>query len=294
MTFDKILICIRGGGDLATGVAYRLSRANFPVIVLELPQPLVIRRAVAFAQAVFEAEVEVEGVKARLAANPAEAAALARSGRVAVLVDPAGDAIRQLKPAVLVDARMLKANPGDTHKQQAPLVVVLGPGYTAGLDCHAVVETNRGHDLGRVIWRGAAKADTGVPGVVRIHRAERVLRAPADGIIQSVAQIGEAVTAGQLVATVGGAPVLAPFDGVLRGLAHNGLQVPAGAKIGDVDPRGVRRHCFSISDKALAVGGGVVEAVFSAQHIARRYLFNISGQAIPPQAQREGTEGEAS
>ncbi len=267
MIFARILVCLRGGGDLATGVAYRLLRAGFPVVVLELPQPMVIRRAVSLAQAIFAGEMEVEGVQARRVESVAEALALASTGVVPVLADPAGDSLPMLAPAVMVDARMVKRNPGDTDRGQAPLVVALGPGYTAGLDCHAVIETNRGHDLGRVIWQGAAEPDTGAPGLVAGRAAERVLRAPAGGPVQSAVQIGEPVAAGQLIATVGGRPLLAPFDGVLRGLVHDGVVVTAGKKVGDVDPRGIRQHCFTISEKALAIGGGVVEAVLSAPQI---------------------------
>ncbi len=184
-----------------------------------------------------------------------------------MLADPPGDSIATLRPTVLVDARLLKANPGDTNIAQAPLVIALGPGYSAGEDCHAVVETNRGHDLGRVIWRGSAEINTGVPGKIGGRQSERVLRAPADGAVEGISRIGDRVAAGQLIARVGGAPVVAPFEGVLRGLAHDGLPVRAGAKIGDVDPRGIPGNCFSISDKALAVGGGVVEAVLSAPQI---------------------------
>jgi xanthine dehydrogenase accessory factor len=273
MLFEEYLVCIRGGGDLASGVAYRLSRAGFPVVVLELPRPLVIRRAVSFAEAVYSGEAEVEGVKARLTAGVAEAVAAARTGAVAVLVDPAGYAIPKLKPTVMVDARMLKSSPGDTNPDQALLVIGLGPGYTVGRDCHAVIETNRGHNLGRVLWQGRAEPDTGVPGAVRGQAAERVLRAPAAGSVQSITQIGDPVAGGQLIATVGGEPVRAPFDGVLRGLLHDGVPVSAGHKIGDVDPRGVRRHCFTISDKALAVGGGVVEAILSAPQIRHLRLW---------------------
>ncbi len=267
MLFEEYLVCLRGGGDIASGVAYRLCRAGFPVVILELARPLAIRRAVSFAEAVYAGEFVVEGVKARLTAGVAEAVAAARSGMVAVLVDPAGYAIPKLRPTVLVDARMLKTSPGDLNPEQALLVIALGPGYTVGRECHAVIETNRGHNLGRVLWQGRAEPDTGIPGAVRGQAAERVLRAPADGSVQSVAQIGDPVIGGQLIATVGGEPVRAPFDGVLRGLLHDGVPVSAGHKIGDVDPRGVRRHCFTISDKTLAVGGGVVEAILSAPQI---------------------------
>ena len=273
MLFEPYLVCVRGGGDLATGVAYRLFRAGFPVVILELPQPLVIRRAVSFAQAVYAGESQVEGVDARLTAGVDEAVALTKSGTIAVMVDSAGYAIPRLNPTVLVDARMLKASGGDTSPDQALLVVALGPGYTVGRDCHAVIETSRGHDLGRVLWQGRAAPDTGIPGSVKGRSGDRVLRAPTDGAVQSVVQIGDSVSSGQLIATVGGEPLRAPFAGVLRGLLHDGVPVPAGKKIGDVDPRGVRRHCFTISDKALAVGGGVVEAILSAPQIQHLRLW---------------------
>ena len=273
MLFEPYLVCVRGGGDLATGVAYRLFRAGFPVVILELPQPLVIRRAVSFAQAVYAGEIQVEGVDARLSAGVAEAIALTKSGTIAVMVDSAGYAIPRLNPTVLVDARMLKASGGDTSPDQALLVVALGPGYTVGRDCHAVIETSRGHDLGRVLWQGRAAPDTGIPGSVKGRSGDRVLRAPTAGAVQSVVQIGDSVSSGQLIATVGGEPLRAPFAGVLRGLLHDGVPVPAGKKIGDVDPRGVRRHCFTISDKALAVGGGVVEAILSAPQIQHLRLW---------------------
>ena len=275
MLFENMLVCIRGGGDLATGVAYRLVRGGFPVVVLELERPLVIRRAVAAAEAIFSGQLEVEGLLARRVDDAESALQVAQTGTVAVLADPKGKSLVLLRPSVVVDARMIKSNPGDTALDMAPLVLALGPGYTAGEDCHAVIETNRGHDLGRVIWQGMAEPDTGVPGKVGTHQADRVLRAPADGVIESVVSIGETVRAGQLLAHVGGEPLLAPFDGVLRGLAHDGVQVPAGKKMGDVDPRGVRRHSFTISEKALAVGGGVLEAVLSApqlqDHLQRRH-----------------------
>lgn len=277
MLFPQVLVCVRGGGDLATGVAYRLFRAGFPTIVLELEQPLVIRREVAFAQAIFQDEIEVDGVRARSVASATEAVDLARAGLVPVLADPAAEAITALKPAVVVDARMIKANRGDTDMDQAPLVIALGPGYTAGGDCHVVVETNRGHDLGRVIRDGMAEPDTGVPGVVRGRGAERVLRAPADGEVVSAVKIGDLVKEGQRIAIVGGQPLLAPFDGVLRGLVHDGVVVKSGKKMGDVDPRSKREYCFTISEKALAVGGGVVDAVLSASQIQQLIVPSQAG-----------------
>jgi xanthine dehydrogenase accessory factor len=183
-----------------------------------------------------------------------------------VLVDPDGEAIPALKPVVLVDARMEKRNLGTTIAD-APLVVALGPGFTAGIDCHAVIETNRGHRLGRAIYSGAAEVDTGEPGSVNGQTNTRILRAPADGCVQPCAQIGDAIEAGQVIAYVSGQPVTAAFAGVLRGLVHERVPVTAGLKIGDLDPRARREHCFTISDKSLAVGGGVLEAVFASEAV---------------------------
>ena len=257
---------VRGGGDLASGVVYRLARAGFPVLVIELERPLAIRRAVAFASAVFEGYVTVEGVTARRIAHTGEIAEARAVGEVPVLVDPDGASIGALQPPVVVDARLAKRNLG-TSRLDAPLVIGLGPGFVAGEDCHAVIETNRGHYLGRVIWRGMAEPDTGRPGSVQGRALDRVLRAPCAGTVAPLAAIGDAVRVGGVVAMVGGEAVYAPFDGVLRGLIHPSVPVRAGLKIGDVDPRGVREHCFTISDKALAIGGGVLEAILSAPQL---------------------------
>lgn len=254
---------LRGGGDLATGAAWRLTRAGWPVVALELPEPLTVRRTVALSTAVTDGEVSVEGMVARLVGSDAEAVSLARSGAVAVLVAPAladmGD-LGALRPEVVIDARLAKRNI-DTGIGDADFVVGLGPGFTAGVDCHAVVETMRGHRLGRVIWEGPAAADTGIAGLVAGRAAERVLRAPADGSVKWAAAIGDVVAEGATLGSVAGEPVAAPFAGVLRGAIRDGTRVPAGLKIGDVDPRCDPSACHEISDKALAVGGGVLEAV---------------------------------
>lgn len=257
--FDH-LILLRGGGDLGSGVAHRLHRAGFSVVITELPQPLCVRRAVAFAEAVYAGAATVEGVTARLVADANAARATLAAGDIPVLVDPQGRALAELRPAVVVDARLAKRNLGTTL-HDAPLVIGLGPGFTAGVDCHAVVETNRGHNLGRVYWQGGAEPDTGQPEPVRGYSVDRVLRAPCAGIFAGRKQIGDAVSAGDVVAEVDGAPVVAAFSGVLRGLLHDGLTVSAGLKVGDLDPRGVREHCFTISDKARSIGGGVLEAI---------------------------------
>ncbi len=260
-------VVIKGGGDMGSGVAWRLRRCGFPVVVLEKARPTVIRRAVAFAAAVYEGTVTVEGVTARRAVA-AEAAELLAAGIIPVLVDPQWHSLEALRPAVLVDAILAKRNTG-TSLSDAPLVVALGPGFCAGRDCHAVVETARGHTLGRVYWQGEALPHTGVPGEVGGAAAERVLRAPAAGTFRALQQIGDVVQAGQAVAMVAGHPVMARLAGVVRGLLHDDLPVHAGMKVGDVDPRGERAHCFTVSDKALAVAGGVLEAILAWQAGAR-------------------------
>lgn len=254
------LVVVKGGGDLATGVAHRLHRAGMRVVITELPQPTVIRRPVAFASAVFEGEISVEGVTARRVESVTQALACLDEGVVPVLVDPQAGVVRELRPDVVVDATIAKRNLG-THISDAPIVVALGPGFTAGVDCHAVVETARGHYLGRVITQGQATPNTGVPGAVLGYTEERVIRAPCGGVFRGERQIGDRVEAGQTVARVDGEPVVARISGVLRGLLADGLPVHAGMKVGDVDPRGVVDHCFTISDKARAVGGGVLEAI---------------------------------
>ncbi|MGI9861739.1 selenium-dependent molybdenum cofactor biosynthesis protein YqeB [Moorella naiadis] len=260
MAVARELVVIKGAGDLASGVAHRLHRAGFPVIMTEIPRPMVIRRAVAFAEAVYSDTVTVEGVAARLVPSPAAALAAIAQGEIAVLVDPRAEVISALKPQVVVDAILAKTNLG-THIDQAPIVIALGPGFRAGRDAHAVIETKRGHYLGRVIWDGEAAANTGIPGEVMGYAAERVLRAPAEGIFKGCRAIGDVVTAGETVATISGVPMKAGISGVLRGLLHDGLKVTPGMKAGDVDPRGERDYCFTISDKARAIAGGVLEAI---------------------------------
>ncbi len=255
-------ILVRGGGDLASGVVMRLHRAGWQVIVAELPQPLAVRRYVAFAQAMYDGEIKIEEILARRVSSFAEAARAIELGIVPVMADPRLAVQADFAPHVLVDGRMMKSQP-ETGMDAALLVIGLGPGFTAGLDCHAVVETNRGPFLGRVIWDGQAQADTGVPERVGDYRAERVLRAPADGILEAIVEIGARVQTGEEIARVDGQPVRAPFNGVLRGLLQGGLAVRAGAKIGDLDPRDDSRLSRLVSEKALAIGGGVLEAILA-------------------------------
>ncbi|WP_420645740.1 selenium-dependent molybdenum cofactor biosynthesis protein YqeB [Candidatus Leptofilum sp.] len=268
MLFPNHLVILRGGGDLATGVAYRLHHAGFPIIVLELEQPLVIRRKVAVATAVLEGRIQIETLHAQHAESVKQALALAQSGAIPVLVAPELSVIgNQLsvigdRTPILIDARVAKRNI-DTNMNQAGLVIALGPGFTAGVDCHAVIETMRGHRLGRVIWEGSALPNTGTPGIVAGKGAERVLRAPATGQVKWKLEIGTLVRERELIGDVAGSPIVAPFDGVLRGLIAPGTTVRTGLKIGDLDARSDVSACFTISDKALAIGGGVLEAVLT-------------------------------
>ncbi len=253
---------LRGGGDLATGVAWRLTRAGWPVVVLELPEPLTIRRTVALSTAVTDGEISVQGMRGVLAHTAGEALGVAGRGDVAVLVAPKLAGRDPLPADVVVDARLAKRNI-DTSRDDAGFVIGLGPGFTAGRDCHAVVETMRGHRLGRVIWSGSAQPDTGTPAALGGRSADRVLRAPAAGKVVWHAGIGDSVSGGQLLGEVGRATISAPFDGVLRGAIRPGMTVREGLKIGDVDPRGDPAACWEISDKSLSVGGGVLEAVLA-------------------------------
>ncbi len=254
---------IKGAGDLASGVAYRLHRSGFPIVMTELPTPTMVRRAVSFGQAVYDGGTSVEGVTAHRAEDAHKALALARQGEIIpVLVDPEARAVDSLKPAVLVDSIMAKRNTG-TRVTDAPLVIALGPGFTAGVDCHAAIETNRGHWLARILYQGSPQPDTKTPGKVKGYTKGRVIRAPAGGHLRPVAHVGQRLRKGDLVGYINGHEVRAMFDGVLRGLIHPKVPVIRGLKIGDLDPRDVDQHCFTISEKSLAIGGGVLEAILA-------------------------------
>jgi xanthine dehydrogenase accessory factor len=255
-------ILVRGGGDVASGPILRMQRAGWQVLVTELERPLAVRRFVSFAQAVYAGDMRVEEVCARKVKDMRAAEDALAEGCVPVLVDPESAAREEFCPHVLVDGRMRKLPP-EIEIDMAPLTIGLGPGFTAGFHCHAVIETNRGPHLGRVIWQGGAEENTGIPERVGEYRSDRVLRAPAEGPIEALVEIGTLVQAGTVIARVAGQPVTAPFPGVLRGLAQAGLAVAAGEKIGDLDPRADPSLCWLVSDKALAVGGGVLEAILS-------------------------------
>lgn len=259
-----MLTIIRGAGDIASGVALRLHRAGIRVVMTEIERPTTIRRTVAFSDAVTGGAQTVEGVTALRAETWEEACLYLDAGVIPVLVDPDCACRATLAPDALVDAILAKRNLG-TRITDAPAVVGVGPGFTAGVDCHAVVETMRGHTLGRVYYEGAALPNTNIPGLIGGFAGERVLRAPADGVFTGARRIGEHVEAGETVGYVAGVPMTATLTGVLRGLLADGVTVKRGMKSGDVDPRGEAAYCQTASDKALAVGGGVLEAILHLQ-----------------------------
>ena len=257
----EFIVLIRGAGEMASGVAHRLHQSHFRICMLEIPHPLAVRREVSFCEAIYEGEKEVEGVWAKLISTPEEIQPIWKKGKIPILIDPDGRKARNfLKPDVLVDAILAKKNLG-TKMRDAPLVIGLGPGFTAGKDVHAVIETNRGHNLGKMILKDAAEPDTGIPGDVGGFTVERVLRAMKKGIFRPQRSIGDRVNKGTVVAVVDDFPVIAKLSGIVRGLLREGVEVKKGMKVGDIDPRGKREFCFTISEKARAIGGGVLEAI---------------------------------
>ncbi|HWR41754.1 selenium-dependent molybdenum cofactor biosynthesis protein YqeB [Sporomusa sp.] len=254
------LIVIKGAGDMATGIAHRLFRSGFQIIMTELDKPTVIRRTVAFAEAVFTGMAVVEGIRAEKT-EPNKALQIAAEGKIAVVIDAEAAIVKMCKPWGVIDSILAKRNMG-TSIGDALVVIGVGPGFTAGVDVHAVVETKRGHFLGQVLTQGQALPDSGIPGEIGGYTQERILRAPCTGIFQSLCRITRQVKAGEVVAQVNGQPVRAAISGVLRGLLRDGLALTAGLKVGDIDPRCVPEHCYTISDKARAVAGGVLEGLF--------------------------------
>ena len=255
-----MLALIRGAGDLASGIALRLWRSGISVVMTDLPRPTVIRRTVSFAEAITSGAVTVEDATARFAADAQEAKRLLSQDIIPVLADPECRCRGELQPDVVVDAILAKRNLG-TQITDAPIVIGVGPGFTAGEDCRAVVETMRGHTLGRTIYTGSALPNTNVPGLIGGFAGERVLRAPADGIFRGAKKICDLVQEGDIVGYVAGVPMCATISGVLRGLIADGVEVKRGMKSGDIDPRGEVSYCDTVSDKANAVAGGVLEAI---------------------------------
>ncbi|RJR17791.1 MAG: EF2563 family selenium-dependent molybdenum hydroxylase system protein [Desulfobacteraceae bacterium] len=260
MKLIDMTVLIRGGGDIGSGVAWRLHMCGFRVLIAETSQPLCVRRKVSFCEAVYEGTASVEGTKAVLVQRLDDAGLCWEKGQIPVFVDPELQIVLHASPQVLVDAILAKKNLG-TSIGLAPLVIALGPGFEAGKDAHFVVETNRGHCLGRILTRGSAEPDTGVPGKVMGIGSERVLRSPADGLWESSEDIGRIVRKGDMLGNVSGRPLIASIDGVIRGLIRPGIRVSKGLKMGDIDPRGIVENCFTVSDKALAIAGGVLEGI---------------------------------
>ncbi len=263
---DRVII-IKGAGEQATGIACRLYRSNFRrILMLETPSPLAVRRLVSFCEAVHKSSMTVEGIEAVRVVDNAERDAAWAAGKIAVRVDPQGECVARCGPDVFIDATLAKRNLG-TLIADAPLVIALGPGFLAGTDCHVVIETNRGHDLGRLISVGMAEANTGIPGTINGYTAERVLRAPSDGLFTTEKRICDLVRKGEIIGRIGTSEVAAQIDGILRGLIRPGSTVSEGLKIGDVDPRGEAGYCDTISEKARALGGAVLEAILGVYNV---------------------------
>jgi len=264
---DHIII-VRGGGDLATGVIQKLFRVGLPVVILETTRPTAIRRSVALCEAVYNGHMQVEDVFCRKADRIDQLTECWKKDEVPLLIDPDGRCIQEIKPAAVIDAILAKRNIG-TNRQMADITIGLGPGFTAGVDVDAVIETMRGHDLGRLILDGAAMPNTGIPGLIGGFSKQRVLHAPKAGILQCQKQIGDVCESGETIFRIGGEAVCAPFTGLLRGLLPDGMDIPAGMKTADIDPRtDVDWH--TISDKARCLGGAVLEAYF---YLRRQHNF---------------------
>lgn len=261
MIFNEIVV-VRGGGDLATGTIQKLHRCGFRVLVLEVPKPTSIRRKVSFSEAIYDGKIEIEGITAVHVNYLDEIKETWNNNKIPVIIDSSGEYIKTLKPKVVVDAIIAKKNLGTT-KDMADITIALGPGFIAGKDVHIVIETARGHDLGRVIFEGEAKKNTGIPGAVGGYSKERVIHSPCAGIIEKIKDIGAIVEKDEIIAYVGNTPVKATISGLLRGIIRNGSEVRKGFKIVDIDPRiSEKPNCYTISDKSRNIAGGVLEAIF--------------------------------
>lgn len=265
MKLENELIIVRGGGDLASGTIAKLYNSGFSVLVLEISTPSAIRRNVAFSEAIYQGTQTIEGITCHLANDLEQAVSYLNENKLTILIDPDGTSIQALKPFAVIDAIIAKKNLG-TARDMAPITIALGPGFCAGLDVDAVIETQRGHNLGRILFEGSAAPNTGIPGNIGGYAKERVIHSPASGILRNVCHITDTVKAGQEIATIetenGCVPVCATIDGLLRGLIRDGYPVTEGFKIADIDPRLEQyNNCFTISDKARCIAGGVLEAL---------------------------------
>jgi xanthine dehydrogenase accessory factor len=259
-----LIVIIKGAGEMASGVAWRLYQSHLQVLMTEKHAPMAVRRAVSFCEAVYDGRMTVEGVEAVLLDHPAQISDARSNLQIPLLIDPEMEIVNRLKPDVLVEATLSKKNTG-IKIEDAPLVIALGPGYEAGRDAHFVIETNRGHNLGRIYTSGYAQPNTGIPGEISGFSEERVLRAPTDGRFEAKLTIGDRVEARHVVGTVADKHVIAQIPGIVRGLIRSGTMIKSGLKVGDIDPRGDTTFVATISEKARAVGGSVLEA------ICRRY-----------------------
>ncbi|KZL91027.1 selenium-dependent molybdenum cofactor biosynthesis protein YqeB [Clostridium magnum] len=265
------IIIIRGGGDIASGTIQKLYRSGLKVLILEIENPTSIRRNVCFSEAIFQNYVEIEGIRAVKAGNIDEVRKSWREGVIPVVIDPKGKYVDLVKPQVLVDAILAKRNLG-TNRRMAPITIALGPGFEAGKDVDVVVETNRGHNLGKLIFQGCAVKNTGIPGDIKGYSRERVIYSPVEGIIDNVKEIGDIVKAGENIACVDNISIKATIDGVLRGIIRNGSNVFKGLKIADIDPRlNEVENCNTISDKARNIGGAVLEAILYLKNRQQYY-----------------------
>ena len=256
----KVRVIVRGAGEMASGVIKHLALAGCDVIALEHPAPSCVRRLVCYAAACFESTVTIEGVKAVRVETAAEAVAMTGEQVVPLLIDPEACRLSELAPAAVVDGRMLKRH-CEVNLDMAPIVIGLGPGFTVSDNCHAAVETNRGPNLGRVLYTGSPQAYTGIPATVEGYTRQRVLRSPTEGTFEARTRITDTVRKGQVLGRVASMEVIATIDGVVRGLIYDGLEVVPGQKIGDIDPRGNPERCYQMSDKANAIGRGALDAL---------------------------------
>lgn len=265
--WSKVVIGIKGAGEMASGIAVRLTRAGFRrTFMMEIKNPLAVRRKVSFCEAIYDGKIGVEGIEAIRAKDEGDILKAWEKGRIPVIVDPRWSLISRIQPQIVIDAIIAKRNLGTTLKD-ATLVIGLGPGFTAQVDVHRVIETMRGHDLGRVIERGSAQANTGTPGSIGGHSMDRVLRAPATGVFRSERKITDRIKAGDSIGNVDGKEVVGKIDGVLRGLIREGTAVSEGLKIGDIDPRGYVEYCSTVSDKSRSIGGAVLEAILGSSYL---------------------------
>ncbi|MCI9070086.1 selenium-dependent molybdenum cofactor biosynthesis protein YqeB [Clostridium sp.] len=255
-----MIVLIKGAGDLATGIAYRLKKSGFDIVMTEIDNPTTVRRTVAFSQAIFDNEIEIEGIKGIKVNNINEIHKEIKKGNIPIIIDKEANIIKKLKPKVIVDAIIAKKNLG-TSINDAPIVIGVGPGFEAKKDCHLVIETKRGHYLGKVIEEGSAIPNTGIPGNIGGYTKERIIRASSNGKIRPVVKIGDYVKKGEVIAYIDGVEVVAEIDGIVRGMLQEEIEVFKGMKSGDIDPRCEKDHCFTISDKARSIGGGVLEAI---------------------------------